>query len=352
MRRLILYIAFYFSFANCFCQDVHFAQSSFIPQLINPATVGVFNGWERVTLSNRNQWLGIDKSYLTSQFSLDMNLLKNDNGKQNSYLGLGVSFYNDVAGEGRFGINHLNFSVSGIIPVAEGQTVSAGVQIGGVQRSGNTSNLTWGNQFNGSAFNQDISSNEPVGNTSFFHEDFGAGIYYNYTGKKNALVRNEITKLYGGIAVFHLTQPKLKYALGNEDKLKAKLILHTGAQIDIPKTEWASEASILFINQGPHQQLLINAMMKARLKNGTKYTGIYTESYFGFGLIHRLKDAIAPQVLLEFGSCKIGLLYELAISQINQASYGGFEISFQWANTRNALFKSRGSKGYIKTKNM
>ena len=79
MRRVILYLAFYFSFANCFCQDVHFAQSSFIPQLINPATVGVFNGWERVTLSNRNQWLGFDKSYLTSQFSLDMNLLKNDN---------------------------------------------------------------------------------------------------------------------------------------------------------------------------------------------------------------------------------------------------------------------------------
>jgi hypothetical protein len=92
--------------------------------------------------------------------------------------------------------------------------------------------------------------------------------------------------------------------------------------------------------------------MKARLKNGTKYTGIYSESYFGFGLIHRVKDAIAPQIMLEFGSYKFGLLYELPVSQISQASFGGFEVSFQWANTRNALFKSRNSKGFIKTKNM
>tara|TARA_Y100001968_G_scaffold182668_1_gene167332 strand:+ start:12060 stop:13115 length:1056 start_codon:yes stop_codon:yes gene_type:complete len=337
---------------NSFAQDIHFAQSTFVPQLINPATVGVFNGWERITLSNRNQWLGVDKSYMTSQFSFDLNLLKNDNGKQNSYLGLGMSFYNDIAGEGQFGINQLNIAVSGIIPVAEGQTVSAAIQIGGVQRSGNIASLSWGNQFNGTSFDQDINSNEFSGNSSFFHEDFGAGIYYNYRGKKNALVRNEITKLYGGAAFFHITQPRLKYSSGNQDKLNAKLILHAGAEIDIPKSEWSSAASFVFMNQGPHQQFLINAMMKARLRNGTKYTGIYSESYFGFGLIHRLKDAIAPQLMLEFGSYKIGLLYELAVSQISQASFGGFEISLQWANTRNALFKSRGSKGFIKTRNM
>ncbi len=173
--KYFLYILTCFSYINCFSQDVHFAQCTFVPQLINPATVGVFNGWERITLSNRNQWLGVDKSYMTSQFSFDMNLLKNDNGKQNSYLGLGMSFYNDIAGEGQFGINQLNFSVSGIIPISEGQTVSAAIQLGGVQRSGKIDNLRWGNQFTGSSFDQNINSNEISGNSSFFHEDFGEG---------------------------------------------------------------------------------------------------------------------------------------------------------------------------------
>ena len=333
-------------------QDVHFAQSTFVPQLINPATIGVFNGWERVTISNRKQWIGIDKSYMTSQFSFDMNLLKNDNGKQTSYLGLGLSFFNDIAGEGQFGINQLNISVSGIIPIAKNQTISTAIQIGGVQRTGKLSNLSWGNQFDGTDFNSTINSNESSANSSFFHEDFGAGIFYNFNGEKNALIRNELTNIYAGASYFHVTQPKLKYSNGNQDKLDAKFVIHTGAQFDIPNTEWATSASIVYMNQGPHQMTLINAMIKARLRNGTKYTGIYTESYFGFGLIHRLKDAIAPQIMVEFGSCKIGLLYELSVSQISQANTGGFEISFQWANTRNALFKSRGSKGFIKTKNL
>lgn len=351
MKKHILLLFIILGGEYC-AQDVHFAQSTFVPQLINPATIGVFNGWERVSLSNRKQWLGIDNSYMTSQFSFDMNLLKNDNGKQTSYLGLGLSFFNDIAGEGQFGINQLNLSISGIIPIAENQTVSAAIQVGGVQRSGKISNLSWGNQFNGSGFDPTINANESGANSSFFHEDFGAGVYYNYNGQNNTLARNEISNIYAGAAFFHVTQPRLKYGNGNEDKLDPKLVLHSGAQVDIPKTQWAAAGSVVFMNQGPSQLLLLNAMMKARLKNGTKYTGIYSESYFGIGLIHRLNDALAPQIIYEFGSCKIGLLYELSVSPINQANTGGFEVSFQWANTRNALFKSRKAKGFIKTKNM
>ena len=92
MKKHILLLFIILGGEYC-AQDVHFAQSTFVPQLINPATIGVFNGWERVSLSNRKQWLGIDNSYMTSQFSFDMNLLKNDNGKQTSYLGLGLSFF-------------------------------------------------------------------------------------------------------------------------------------------------------------------------------------------------------------------------------------------------------------------
>ena len=102
------------------------------------------------------------------------------------------------------------------------------------------------------------------------------------------------------------------------------------------------------MDQGPHQQTMLNLMMKARMKNGTKYTGVYDESYFGFGIIHRLKDALAPQLLFEFGSYKIGILYELTVSNFSSAA-SGFEVSFR-ANMRNALFTSRRSKGHKRQK--
>ena len=331
-------------------QDIHFTQTPMVPQLINPATVGVFEGWERITLSNRKQWYGIQNSYFTSQFSFDLNLLKNDNGSNKSYLGLGLSFYNDIAGDGKFGINQLNISVAGIIPVAENQTVSAAIQIGGAQRSGNINSLMWGNQFNGTEFDMQAPSNESNSISSYFHEDFGAGIFYNYRGTKSTLVRNEISSLYAGAAFFHITTPKLKYNNGTSDQLNSKIVLHGGAEIDIPGSEWSAAGSFVFMDQGPHQQTMLNLMMKARMKNGTKYTGVYNESYFGFGLIHRFKDALAPQVLFEFGSYKIGILYELTVSNLSAASKGGFEISFQWANMRNALFTSRRSKGHKRQK--
>ena len=333
-------------------QDIHFTQTPLVPQLINPATVGVFEGWERITLSSRKQWYGIENSYFTSQFSADLNLLKNDNGPNKGYLGLGISFYNDVAGDGEFGINQLNLSISGIIPIAEGQTVAAAIQVGGVQRSGNLSSLMWGNQFNGTTFDTQLTSNEANGMSSYFHEDFGAGVFYKYNSSKSTLVRNEISKLYAGAAFFHITTPNLKYTNGTTDLLNSKFVLHGGAEVDLPGSEWSAASSFVFMDQGPHKSTMINFLMKARMKNGTKYTGVYNESYFGFGLIHRFKDALAPQILFEFGSYKIGILYEMTVSDLNAASKGGFELSFQWANMRDALFTSRRLKGHKKSKNL
>ena len=162
---------------NFIAQDIHFTQTVFTPQIINPATVGLFDGWERITLSHRQQWIGINNPYITSQFSLDMNLLKKDDGTKKSYLGLGLAFYNDIAGDSKFGINQINLSVASIIPIAEKHTISSAIQIGGVQRSGNLDGLTWANQFEQSSnsFNTEIDPNESNGMSSFFHEDFGAG---------------------------------------------------------------------------------------------------------------------------------------------------------------------------------
>ncbi len=347
MRKL-LYISLMLLCGNSYAQDVHFAQTSTIPQLLNPATVGVFQGWERVIASHRQQWIGLENPYVTSQFSADLNLLKNDNGAANSHLGIGLSFYNDVAGDAKFGTKNFSLSVAGIIPVESDQTVSAAIQVGGAQRSGNLSALTWGNQFDGTGFDTQIPSNEGDGMSSFFYGDIGAGIFYNYTGYNHTLLRKELSNLYGGVAYYHLNKPTLQYRNGTSDKLHSKLVGMAGMQWDIPKSLWAFAPSFVYMKQGPHQEIMGSLLMKFRMKEGTKYTGIYTESYLGMGLTYRNKDAIAPQVLIEFGSYKIGLLYEFTTSNLNAVSKGGFEVSFQWANMNTALFKGRRFKGWGK----
>jgi type IX secretion system PorP/SprF family membrane protein len=172
----IAYIFFFLS-TTLFGQDVHFVQSSTTPQLINPATAGVFDGWERVSISHRQQWLSIGSPYVTSQLSADLNLLKNENGTSKGYLGVGINFYSDVAGDAKFGTNKFSLALNGIIQVTEDQTASVAIEIGGAQRSGDVNKLEWGNQFNGQdGFDSQIASNE-ANISSFIHPDFGLGVF-------------------------------------------------------------------------------------------------------------------------------------------------------------------------------
>lgn len=329
-----------------FGQDIHFVQSSVVPQLLNPATVGVFEGWERVSIAHRQQWLSMGSPYVTSQLSADLNVFKESNSS--GYLGLGLNFYNDIAGDGKFGTTQFSLSVAGILPVKEAHTISAGIQIGGAQRTGNINSLSWGNQWNGrDGFSSDIASNENNSNTSFMHSDMAAGIFYNYADYNNTLVRKEFQNIYGGVSYFHITRPHLNYR-GGTDRLHSKLVILGGGVFEIPRSTVAIAPSASYILQGPLQETLISALLKFRLKNGSKYTGINNETYFSIGGATRINDSFAPNVIIEIGSFKIGLAYEFTTSSLANVAKNSFELTLQWANMKTALFQGRRTKGWKK----
>ena len=329
-------------------QDVHFVQSSTIPQLINPATAGVFDGWERVSISHRQQWLSVGSPYVTSQLSADLNLFKKENGTSKGYLGIGLNFYNDVAGDAKFGTNKFSLAVNGIIQVAEDQTASVAIEVGGAQRSGDVNKLDWGNQFNGQdGFDSQIASNE-ANISSFIYPDFGAGVFYRFNGHKSTFLREEIQNFYAGASYFHFSQPVLKYGNGAADSLYSKMVFHGGMLMDIPGSKVTLAPSFAYFQQNKFKEILSTLLVKFRIHEGTRYTGIYSESYFSIGATYRTSDAIVPQIQLERGNYKLGLSYELTTSKLNNAAQGGFEVSFQWANINNALFKGRRFKGWKK----
>ena len=86
------------------------------------------------------------------------------------------------------------------------------------------------------------------------------------------------------------------------------------------------------------------------MKEGTKYTGIYNNTYLNFGIIYRHSDAVAPMIGFELANYKLGIAYEFNISPLQSStnSQGSLEVTFQWANFQNALFQGRRSKGYKK----
>ena len=79
------------------------------------------------------------------------------------------------------------------------------------------------------------------------------------------------------------------------------------------------------------------------LKDGTKYTGEYSEYALSVGCHYRLKDAIIPQILFEAGDFVIGVSYDINASSLSKVtkSQGGIEISLKYVNLSDATFKRR-----------
>lgn len=350
IRRKLIILLISCACATGNAQDIHFAQSAQIPILINPANTGLFMGWERVILNHRQQWSSVQSPYVTTNGSFELNIGKPEKHDK-AYLGAGINFYSDVAGDSKFGVTTGSLNVSAIVPLADKHTVAAGMQFGSGQQKVNYDNLTWASQFNSTdgAFDNSITVGEPVGIASNFYFDMGMGAVYRYRNHNVSFGRAEILRrAHAGIALFHLTKPTIDFG-GARTRMDSKLVLHGDILVNIPGSKLAVEPNFAYFKQGPFSEQLYGALLKIEIKSGTKYTGIYTESYISFGAKYRVNDAVIPEFFLELDAFKVGLSYDMNLSFTEASRYmGGFEISLQWANLNTALFKSHNSKGFKK----
>jgi len=338
MKKIFLFAFCLLPSAFCLAQDIHFAQLSETPLLLNPALTGEYDGFYRGILNYRNQWLSMGKPYSTFMGSFDTPIeMKRREG---GYIGTGINFFSDRAGDSHFGTTQGNLSVSAILPVNEKSKLSAGLQFGFSQHSLNLSSIQWPNQYNGQNYDPNITPNEPYNrNFSFF--DLGAGGNYEVITNNGTFTGKEITKFDLGAAFFHATMPIQKFHSGAKETLYGKLIAHTSLRHDFPGTVLGIVPSVVFMMQGPASELNIGALIRYKVNQGTKVTGFYSQSAIAAGLQYRFKDAISPQFYLELADFGIGISYDVNVSSYtkNQKSTGAFEISIKYANMKGALRK-------------
>lgn len=323
-------------------QDIHFTQAQQTPMIINPAATGVFNGWERISANHKNQWVNSGTKFFTSSLAADMNVFKPKRGNK-AHMGLGLQLYNDIGGDSKFGTKQMLLSVSGIVPVAEMQQLSAGIQFGLGQRTGDLTNLIFSNQFNGEELDPSINSMEYNNLVSFMYPDVSAGILYRYGNHKVGFSRDDAVDFRIGVSYFHVNTPQLNYRIGYTENLYGKWVVHASFLKDFTDSKAGIQVFFNQYIQGPHTETLYGALFRYRLASGAKTTGLTRDAYMNFGFAHRLKDAIAPMVQVQFSSFNFGVSYDVTISKFGQVSRaGGLEFSLVYANLDFALFKRRG----------
>lgn len=322
-------------------QDIHFSQTSQVPLLINPASTGFFDGYYRAILNYKNQWASMGKAYSTFMGSFDMPLTSK-RGTNSAYFALGTFIYSDKAGAAGYSTIQGDLLASCIVPLGLNHKLSVGLDAGFTYRNVDLNAIQWPNQYNGSAYDPNLPSNESSKLGNFFYFDMGAGLQYQYLKSLSRFYGRDMIMFNAGLAMFHATRMFKSANPASAKLIYPRIVLHTNLRYDLKGTRIGLIPSVVYMKQGPAYELNLGFLIRMRTGKETNFTGFTTESAFTLGVMYRYKDAVAPQIFFEIANFGIGLSYDISLSSFsNSLGYkGGLEVSIKYSKLRGALYKN------------
>jgi type IX secretion system PorP/SprF family membrane protein len=322
MKRLVFIsgMVFVFVAGKTMAQDIHFSQYTTTPMALNPALTGLFDGNYRLSTNYKNQWSAITDPFSTSYSAFDMNFGKEKSSK--GYLNAGIAFFNDKAGKSKMGTNNIALSVSYNAKLTSTSYLAAGIQSAYVQNAVHTNGLKWDNQYNGNAYDANLPSGEGFTDAKSSYVDFAGGLAY--TNK----ISDDV-KLETGLAYFHAASPNKSF-IGFTDAVQGKFTAHAKCDCHVKNTNTILVPTLIYVKQGPLQELNLGGMVKYVLGLDSKYTGENVSNAISFGGLYRSRDAVILMAAFDYKKAlSFGFSYDINISKLTAASAGrgGVELS-------------------------
>jgi type IX secretion system PorP/SprF family membrane protein len=314
-------------------QDIHFSQFTMTPLQLDPSQAGKMGGDLRAILNYKDQWGSISNPYKTYGFSFDMRLNKKQ--KKDNFFGIGISAYNDNAGDINMGLLEMNLSLAYHIKLIRSSYLSAGIQGGFGQKSLDPTALRYDNQYDGYGHNPAYSSNESITTPSFMYPDFSVGVSFSSGNNSNRVRSNngyDGRKINVGLAVHHAPFINNSY-LGDKLQMQnLKYVLHTITSFGIENTRVAIQPSGFIAYQNGATEFTLGSYFRYTLQEQSRFTKFVSGSAFNLGLHYRTEDALIVTALLEIGSFALGTSYDFNVSGLTVASHGrgGLEISLRY----------------------
>ncbi len=307
-------------------QDIHFSQFNNSPANLNPALTGVFGGDLRFIANYRNQWKTVPVDYRTLSGAFDSKLYHKAFGK-NGYLGYGLVFNNDVAGDAQIGISQLGANLAYTRQLSNALFASFGVQFALGQRSISPQKLRYEEQWNGDVFDPNRSNGESFSNTSKGIGSISTGLNLHYQ------VEGSRTKFDLGSGIFHLNQPNTSFDEDPTAKLPLKITPYITSTIQLSQ-KLDLRVNGLYAKQLSYQAAVVGAAIRYHISDELSAQG---------GLALRLGDALIPSVELQYRNWTAGLSYDQNFSGFNVATNqrGGPELFLQYI-----LWKVQAPKEY------
>ncbi|MCC6384857.1 MAG: PorP/SprF family type IX secretion system membrane protein [Bacteroidia bacterium] len=320
--RILFLFVMLLSFSSV-AQDIHFSQFGKSPLNLNPAYAGFMDADYRISGIHRNQWKSVSVPFKTFSGSLDIK--HHLTSREQAFIGTGIFFNSDKAGDSDFGITQAGISLSYITAIGSSGShyATIGIQPLFSQISLNYSKLTFDNQFDGDVFNPAIPPAEIFNNDKSVNFDLAAGFSYLYQP-------SEQFQIGAGLSVHHLLNPHYSFFSDHNAGLPVKTSIDLNSSIAVTE-KFFIQPAILFSTQEKFREIVPGGTLKFLLNErpGRKINIMA-------GLYFRSGDALIPMIGLDYNELNIGFSYDINTSDLNRASNhrGGYEIALTYLITK------------------
>ncbi len=326
-------------------QDIHFSQFNETPVVLNPA-LSCTSYDIRAIANYKNQWASISSPFKTYGISIEKAV--NHEKLKKGYFGTSLSILNDKAGDLSLGSIVAHVGLNYIVKVSESAKFSAGLGGGINYRSVNVSNGKWQSQYDNYQHDATIASGEGITYNSFIQPDFSAGVAYCYAKSERFISAQDGMKFNLGASVFHYNSPRSGFYYGHPAKTPIKYTAHANFDIGVKDAGVAIMPNLLYVLQGPAQEINVGCMFKYILSDASVRTNLKKSAAIAVGANYRFGDALIPAVMLQWTKYAIGLSYDINLSKLTNVSkkQGGLEISLRF-NTSPGYGKGLGNEPKI-----
>ncbi|MBL4651975.1 MAG: PorP/SprF family type IX secretion system membrane protein [Flavobacteriales bacterium] len=306
-------------------QDSHLSMYYAAPNLLNPAMTGRHvDAYYRAHIQYRTQWYALTGTpFTTMAASFDKSYRK---------FGFGINAKNTKAGTGGYSV--MNVVLSGAYEITNDPLrihhLSTGMQLGFIQKSINSKNFTYDNQYskdyNGGDFDGSLASNEFYATEAILLPELNFGLYYYRTDK------NKIWNPYAGISAFHLTTPEETF-LGVKNDLPMRFVGYGGTSV---KLNWLYrvDANFQLMREGNVSEIVGGALIY--------YEPEREDLGFFIGPYYRNKDAFQLHLGVEVGEWTVRVAYDLTTSTLGSINkkQGGVEFGITYTKHKGKYIPS------------
>ncbi len=309
-------------------QGMHFSQYYNAPMLLNPANTGLMSDYDyRAGVNFRNQWASLPVPYKTFSAYADFQLFRKK--QETNWMGAGLAFYNDKAGNGDLSLTRTEAFIAYHIEIGSNSMISGGLSGAYVQRSVDFSKLTFNDQWDGMLFNTTMAAHEQPGQVKTNYIDVSAGLNY-------ALFPNEAVYIKIGAGVSHINQPKESF-YGMVNQMGIRPTGNVDALLRLSNSVTLNP-SVYYTNEKVASELVYGTLFSinvgGNLRNGQSVI---------LGAYHRYGDAVIATVGLDWAGFRTMFSYDVTASKLSpyNGSNGAFEMGIRWQGSYGASSNDR-----------